>query len=158
MAYVGDAACALCHREIAVAYRSHPMGRSLAPVREAGQEPPITAAAGLPFEAKGVQYTVERRGKSVIHKAKRRDAQGNVLAEIEAEVRFTLGSGTRGVTYLIQRDGFLLQSPIAWFAQQGRWDISPGVWRVHDERNLIAPSSPRAWSAIATGSAPWRGL
>src|SRR5262249_25055087 len=42
------------------------------------------------------------------------------------EVQFALGSGTRGITYLIERDGFLFQSPIAWFAQQHRWDISPG--------------------------------
>ena len=49
-----------------------------------------------------------------------------MLAEIEAEVRFALGSGTRGIAYLIERDGFLFQSPITWFAQKGRWDISPG--------------------------------
>src|SRR5262249_38128802 len=30
--YVGDAACARCHTEIAETYRRHPMGRSLAPI------------------------------------------------------------------------------------------------------------------------------
>jgi Tfp pilus assembly protein PilF len=49
-----------------------------------------------------------------------------VLSEVEAEVRYALGSGTRGITYLIERDGYLFQSPIAWFAQKKRWDISPG--------------------------------
>ena len=39
VAYVGDAACARCHREIAESYRGHPMGRSLAPVGAAGDEP-----------------------------------------------------------------------------------------------------------------------
>ena len=42
--YVGDAACTRCHREIAEAYRSHPMGRSLAPVGGAGtarRPPPL---------------------------------------------------------------------------------------------------------------------
>jgi predicted CXXCH cytochrome family protein len=102
------------------------MGRSLAPVGGPGEGPPITAAAGLPFEANGVHYTVERRDERVFHKAARRGADGTVFAEIEAEVRFALGSGTRGIAYLIERDGFLFQSPIAWFAQEGRWDISPG--------------------------------
>ena len=51
VAYVGDAACARCHREIALAYRSHPMGRSLAPVGGTGEGPPTTAATGLPFES-----------------------------------------------------------------------------------------------------------
>ena len=73
-----------------------------------------------------MQYTIEHRDGRVFHKATRRDADGNVLAEIEAEVRFALGSGTRGISFLIERDGFLFQSPIAWFAQQRRWDISPG--------------------------------
>jgi predicted CXXCH cytochrome family protein len=126
VAYVGDAACAGCHREIAGAYRSHPMGRSLAPVGVADDGPPTDTATGLPFEAQGVQYTVERRDRRVFHKATRRDAAGSVLEEMEAEVHFALGSGTRGTTFLIERDGFLFQSPIAWFAQEARWDISPG--------------------------------
>jgi Flp pilus assembly protein TadD len=124
--YVGDAVCARCHGEIAEAYRGHPMGRSLAPVRGAEDGPPIGAAAGLPFEAKGVRYTIERRDGRTFHRANRQNADGSKFAEVEAEVRYTLGSGTRGIAYLIERDGFLFQSPIGWFAQQRRWDIAPG--------------------------------
>ena len=65
-----------------------------------------------------------------------------MLAEIEAEVRFALGSGTRGITYLIERDGFLFQSPIAWFAQQGRWDISPGYGEFSPQPNFERPIQP----------------
>jgi Flp pilus assembly protein TadD len=126
VAYVGDAACARCHREIALAYRSHPMGRSLAPVTAAEDRPPANVDAGLPIEHKGVTYTIEYRGTHLIHKATRRDADGTLIAEVEAEVRFALGSGTRGISFLIDRDGFLFQSPIAWFQQKRRWDISPG--------------------------------
>jgi predicted CXXCH cytochrome family protein len=124
--YVGDAACTRCHREIVEAYHSHPMGRSMTPVRGPAEGPPTGAATGLPFEAQGLRYTIERRDGRVFHKATRRGADGGVLAETEAEVRHALGSGTRGINFLIERDGFLFQSPIAWFAQQGRWDISPG--------------------------------
>jgi hypothetical protein len=126
VAYVGDAACTRCHRDIAVAYRSHPMGRSLAPVIGMENGPSASARAGLPIEHKGVEYTVEHKDGRVLHKAARRDADGNLFAEIEAEVRFALGSGTRGISFLIDRDGFLFQSPIAWFAQNQHWDISPG--------------------------------
>jgi Tfp pilus assembly protein PilF len=124
--YVGDAACTRCHRDIALAYRSHPMGRSLAPIAAIDDGPPTHIAAGLPISDKGVQYSIETRDGKVFHKATRRDEDGTLFAEIEAEVRFALGSGTRGISYLIERDGFLFQSPIAWFAQKGRWDISPG--------------------------------
>jgi hypothetical protein len=126
VAYVGDEKCARCHAEIAAAYRNHPMGRSLAPVGSGGPGPPVGAAAGLPFDSKGVKYDVERRDGRVIHKASRKGPDGGRFAEVEAEVSYALGSGTRGIAYLIERDGFLYQSPIAWFAQEGHWGISPG--------------------------------
>jgi len=126
VAYVGDAACARCHREIALAYRSHPMGRSLAPVAETKHGGPTHVTTGLPIEHQGVRYTIEHRDGRVFHKAMRRGTDGTLFAEIEAEVRFAIGSGTRGVGFLIERDGFLFQSPISWFAQERRWDISPG--------------------------------
>ena len=104
--------------------------------RRRGEGPPTTAATGLPFELNGLQYTIERRKGRTFHKATRRDAAGGVLSETEAEVRFALGSGTRGTTFLIERDGFLFQSPIAWFAQKGRWDISPGFGEVNPHANF----------------------
>ena len=124
--YVGDAACARCHREIAKAYNSHSMGRSLAPLDGSAAVPPTGAAAGLPFESQGIWYTVERRDGRMFHKATRQGADGGILTEIDVEVKFALGSGTHGVNFLIERDGFLFQSPIAWFAQPSRWGISPG--------------------------------
>jgi Flp pilus assembly protein TadD len=126
VAYAGDAACAGCHRQISEAYRSHPMGRSLAPVSDTKGGLPADRGKGVAFEHKGVQYTIEHRDGKVFHKAARRNADGSLFAEIEAEVGFSLGSQKRGAAYLIERDGFVFQSPIAWFAQERRWDISPG--------------------------------
>ena len=142
VAYVGDAACIRCHREIALVYRSHPMGRSLAPVGGTGEGLPTTAASGLPFEYRGLHYTVERREGRVFQKATRRDAAGNVLAETAAEVRFALGSGRRGTAFLIERDGFLFQAPIAWFGQKGRWDIAPGLGEGNSYPSFERPIQP----------------
>jgi predicted CXXCH cytochrome family protein len=118
------------------------MGRSLAPIGGAGEGPPTTAATGLPFEYRGLHYTVERRAGRVFQKATRRDAAGSVLSETEAEVRFALGSGRRGTVFLIERDGFLFQSPIAWFAQKGRWDIAPGYGEVSSYSKFERPIQP----------------
>lgn len=140
VAYVGDAACARCHREIAGAYRDHPMGRSLAPLGQGEDGPPIDAAARLPFDFQGVRYTIERRDGRMFHQARRQGPDGSPLTEIDVEVRYALGSGSRGISYLFERDGYLFQSPIAWFAQQRRWDISPGYGvpnpRPHFERAI----------------------
>ena len=121
--YVGDAACARCHAEIADTFRRHPMGRS-GPNRGCPRcdRPDSTTT----FEAGSTRYTVERRGGHVVHRETRLDNDGHVVAKVEGEVKYALGSGMRGISYLIEHDGRLFQSPISWYRQKNRWDLSPG--------------------------------
>ena len=124
--YVGDLACARCHAEIADTFRRHPMGRSLAPIS------PLKAVGGdrsndtTTFEAGSSRYSIERRDGREVHREVRLDVDGRILAQVEAEVKYALGSGTRGISYLIEHDGRLLQSPISWYGQRKLWDHSPG--------------------------------
>ena len=60
------------------------------------------------------------------------DEAGRAVAQVEAEVKYALGSGTRGISYLIEHDGRLFQSPISWYGQKRQWDLSPG----YDVNNL----------------------
>jgi predicted CXXCH cytochrome family protein len=124
--YVGDFACARCHQEIAEAYRQHPMGRSLTPIAEA----PLKAEGGPDdrgsFESDGFEYQVERIGGRLMHKEVRRDRWGRVLTEVEAEVRYVVGSGTQTYSFLVGHDGYLFESPISWYSKVGRWGLSPG--------------------------------
>ena len=62
----------------------------------------------------------------MIHQETRRDASGRVIAQIEAEVQYVIGSGRQAFSYLIERDGFLFESPITWYAKDERWGLSPG--------------------------------
>jgi hypothetical protein len=123
--YVGDAACVRCHAEIAETFRQHPMGRSLAPVTAAHMSADGPSDRVL-FEVYGLRYSVENRDGRLIHKEARRDAAGRIVAQNEAQVQYAVGSGRRGVGYLIERDGFLFQSPISWYTQARQWDLSPG--------------------------------
>ncbi len=139
--YVGDAACARCHAEIADTFRRHPMGRSMSPIAPkptagAEKQPGGTAM----FEVGHTQFSIERRGDRVFHKETQRDEGGRVLAEVEAEITYALGSGTRGISYLLERDGRLFQSPIAWYSQKRKWDLAPGYERqnIHFDR-VIEP-------------------
>ena len=136
VAYVGDEACVRCHREISEDYRTHPMGRSLARIPADRGTPPAGSGEGVLFESEGLQFAVEHRGGRVFHRATRRGKGGETLAEIGCEVRYTLGSGTRGTNFVIERDGFLSLSPIAWFAQEGRWGISPGYGEGSQQTNF----------------------
>src|SRR5262249_41873848 len=133
--YVGDATCAACHPDQTATYRQHPMGRSFAPVSSLPDLERYDPAAQNPFERSGFHFAVERRGEHMLHKESRRDAGGRVVTEFTAEVRYAIRSGTRGRSYLVERDGYLFQSPVSWFSQQGVWDLTPSFRVVeHFER------------------------
>ena len=131
VAFVGDEACARCHREIAADYRRHPMGRSLTRIaaeRAAGGIGPHKVTT---FDADSAHYTIEQRGARMYHRESRSDQQGRILAQVEAEVSYALGSGSRGISYLVQRGDRLYQSPISWYSQKHQWNLSPG----YEQRN-----------------------
>jgi hypothetical protein len=122
VSYVGDAACAGCHRALTNSYRQHPMGRSLAPVAAASALERYEADAHNPFEAFGFLYRVDRRGGRIFH----HQTVAAAGVQAEAEIAFAVGSGRRGRSYLIEHDSYLFQSPITWYPLQGIWDLSPG--------------------------------
>jgi Flp pilus assembly protein TadD len=124
--YVGDAACTRCHRETALAYRQHPMGRSLAPIGEVSGTKGDEGGGQTLFESQGLEYSIEHRDGHVFHQETRRDASGRIVARTEAEVQFVIGSGRQGTAYLIEHDGFLFESPLTWYSRKQRWDLSPG--------------------------------
>lgn len=130
--YVGDVACAACHADIAETYRRHSMGRSLAPIAVLADQQTYGPDVHNPFATLGAHFVVERHGGRVLHRETRRDAHGRSVAETEVEAQYVIGSGSHARSYLFERDEFLFQSPITWYAQQGRWDLSPGFAALHD--------------------------
>jgi predicted CXXCH cytochrome family protein len=124
--YVGDAACAACHKDIAESYARHPMGRSLVAAADLVDRQRYGPDVNNPFTALGRRFRVERQGDRLWHRQAVLDAAGLPVAELAQEVRWVIGSGAKGYSYLAERDGYLLQTPISWYAQKRRWDLSPG--------------------------------
>jgi predicted CXXCH cytochrome family protein len=125
--YVGDdKACANCHREIANAYKQSAMGQSLRPVAEVAASQRYDESAHNPFDLQGYRFSVERKGDRVWHRQTRTGPDGALLLDFSLEAQYAIGSGTRGYSYITDRDGFLFQTPISWFSQKGIWDKSPG--------------------------------
>jgi hypothetical protein len=99
------------------------MGRSLAPIDS-------VAAREIPpgrFNALGSSFEVVRQGKQVVHRQARLDQAGEPIWSLDLPVDYVIGSGTRGHSFVFQRDGFLFQTPISWFTQKHVWDSSPGL-------------------------------
>jgi predicted CXXCH cytochrome family protein len=123
--YVGDGACAGCHETIARSYARHPMGRSLVPIANLRERQRYGPETNNPFTALGRRFQVELQGEGVRHRQVVLDEKGSPAIELAQEVRWAIGSGAKGYSYLTERDGYLLQTPISWYTQQQRWDLSP---------------------------------
>ncbi len=137
--YVPDAQCKECHPAIAAAYARHPMGRSLFAVPEA-PAPPADPQHNSPFRALGERFLVEYDGPRVRHRRSRLDAAGRPVAEQTWDVHYVIGSGTRGYSYVCDREGYLFQTPISWYSQGNKgWDLSPGFGPVMLPGRAVVP-------------------
>src|SRR5436190_3166772 len=84
--YVGDAACAGCHREIHKGFRQHAMGRSITPVGKAAPPEKYDPGHHNPFQAAGREFRVDRQEGQIIHKEIFKDAQGKPVVETAVPV------------------------------------------------------------------------
>jgi len=71
----------------------------------------------------GVSYRVFRSGRAAFLSY---DRQGDRPLHGVQELKYYVGSNTRGRTFLFDIDGFLYQSPINYYAAKKLWDMSPG--------------------------------
>jgi Flp pilus assembly protein TadD len=133
VAEVGLDRCGTCHSDIARAYARHPMARSLMPIAELAEAQVYTGHHN-PFRALERLFVVERQGKRVYHRSSMPGPDGKSVFELNQEVHYALGSGTRAHAYLTYQNGFLFQSAISWQSRrkipgsdiEGMWDLSPG--------------------------------
>jgi Tfp pilus assembly protein PilF len=140
VAYVAEGRCADCHADIAEKYSKHPMGRSLAPVADEPDLQHYSEATQPVFTAAGFEYRVTRRKTVVTHEEVKRGPDGQAAYALSHEVRYAVGSGAQGRSYLLERDGYLFVSPVSWYSKQGRWGLSPGYDKTeyHFERPVQA--------------------
>src|SRR5262249_1575454 len=51
----------------------------------------------------------------------------------EFPVKYVLGSGHHWSNYLVETDGFLVESPVPWYVDRQAWGMSPGYDSPHQE-------------------------
>ena len=131
--YLGDKACGECHRGITEKYHRHPMGQSITPLAEIQHLERLERETRNPFAAAELEFRVRRQGVNELHQVVRRGADNQTVAESDARVDYAVGAGKRGRSYLIDRAGYLYQSPISWYEERKRWDLSPHLGRTIDQ-------------------------
>ena len=151
--YVGSEVCASCHKERSDSFRRTGMGVSMAAVVP-GAEP---ADAAFAHPRSNRRYEVERRDGHLWHRESLPDG-GPVVSEYP--LRYVVGSGRHARTYLAEADGFLVESPVTWYAARGAWDMSPGYDRAdhHGFERGVGESclTCHAGRAEAVGGSPYR--
>ncbi|HZU34442.1 MAG TPA: hypothetical protein VFA18_00965, partial [Gemmataceae bacterium] len=99
--YVGDAVCAGCHSKIADTYRHHPMARSLTPVSKALKKTPGDKIVSGVLDELPIEWSVETHDGRMIQRLRGKDPKSTLRHE--DEIRYLLGSGSRGQSALIDR-------------------------------------------------------
>ncbi|MBP88144.1 MAG: hypothetical protein CMJ64_15735 [Planctomycetaceae bacterium] len=125
--YVGKEQCAECHSDQHKSFSETPHSAAMAVV-EADAEPPD---ATFQHDLSGRSYRVHRRDSQLRHEeaiqSGDEDEEAHVLSDHVA--RYVLGSGHHSRTYVVQANGFLVESPLTWYASKRRWLMSPGYDR-----------------------------
>ena len=122
--YVGSQSCSSCHAAIAESFAQHPMGQAMDTVP--GEHPVENQSDVRRFVDREREYVVEERDGVVLHHERVFAPDGTLIYDQAMPVRFAVGSGTRGRSYLIEQAGLLTQSPIGWYSGTGRYGLSPG--------------------------------
>lgn len=119
--YVGSERCRDCHEDERRSYAASLHSRSLSRV-DLETQPPNTTFV---HKASHRSYRVERSDDRLWHREFLNDSEEQI--ELAAwPVSYQVGSGHVAKSYLIEDDGFLLESPVSWYAKTGRWEMSPG--------------------------------
>jgi Flp pilus assembly protein TadD len=131
--YVDEAACALCHPDLATSYRKKGMARAFSRPRPEADIEDFTAP---PFiHAPSRQHLeIRRRGDRLVFRRWQVDAEGRPINTFEQEVDWILGSGDHARTYLYRTEaGEIYQFPLAWYSQTRSWGMAPGFDRPDHE-------------------------
>ena len=120
--FVGTESCAECHAGECESFAKTGHSRSLSGVN-AALEP---ADGEFHHSESGRHYRVYRDGETLRHMESIRNEQGDEVVLADHPVSMVVGSGNHARTYLVESDGFYMESPLTWYASKNAWAISPG--------------------------------
>src|ERR1019366_5367644 len=113
-----DAICSKCHQDIFRKYLATPMANA------SGLASDRTFTGGFHHAASGVDYLISSRDGSLWLNYSR---PGDPGLRGSQELDYFLGSGHLGITYLYTINGYVLESPVAYYGQSQAYDMKPDL-------------------------------
>jgi predicted CXXCH cytochrome family protein len=120
-AAAGSAACAGCHADIYRKYMTTGMARSSGRVGAGGFAERFTSAS-FQDPKTGASYRITKT-KDVFRMEFARPSTG---VRGERDLRWFIGSGRVGRSYVFSVDDFLFQAPVSYYSSPASWNLSPG--------------------------------
>ena len=117
--YVGSERCAPCHRAISDHWKQSAMGRSMS---AAGELAGKVGGGEVKVSAERLRREFSVRVEQGVMKQRE---SGEAFAH-EQVVRWAIGSGVNGYSFVVQRGEHLFQAPLSYYSRVGQWGLSPG--------------------------------
>lgn len=112
----GSQACARCHSEIYNSYQKTVMATA------SGNANDGVITGEFDHSRSRVRYRVFRKNGSIWMSYERPEEK---KFRGQRELLYFIGSGVKGRSYLFSVDGFLFKTPINWYSQEHRWNMTP---------------------------------
>lgn len=141
-----NADCAPCHREIYKRYRTTPMANASGPAADGFLPGHFVHAAS------GVHYRVSEEAGHIWLNYERESASPDKALRGRQELRYFIGSGKRGRSFLFEQSGYWFESPINWYARQQIWDMAPNYLGAQEMPDPASGSGVPALPHIQRGA------
>jgi hypothetical protein len=124
--YIGNQACAQCHEDQFASYTLTAHSRALSRI-----DPSVEPLGKDFFHAASKRsYQIYREGGELRQRESLEDNQGTIASQ-DFAVDWLIGSGRHSRSYLVEIDGFLVESPVTWYSSREHWSVSPGYDHAH---------------------------
>jgi Tetratricopeptide repeat/Cytochrome c554 and c-prime len=137
----GNERCSSCHAEI---YKSY-LNTVMASASGAAADGVVTGE--FYDKDSGVRYRVYEQAGRVWMSF---DREGKNAIRGQRELDYFIGSGVKGRTYLFWSDGFLFETPINWYSQERRWNMTPAYTQAQ-EIPMNLPAYPSCLNCHTSG-------
>ncbi len=116
--YVGSKACASCHQQIHEHWVRSSMGRSMSLATE--HQAKATGEIKVRSEKLRRDFSVFAENGQLKQRESGEGFRG------EHVLRWAIGSGGNGLSFVVQRGDHLFQAPLSYYSRVGQWGLSPG--------------------------------
>ena len=125
--YVGKGECRKCHQSIYDKYVNTEMGRSLKKASITNSVANFHKQKPIYDDHKKLYYEPFVKNDKMFIREFRlaKNGKDTMFIRIE-EINYIIGSGQHTNSHLMQRNGYLNQMPLTYYAQKNEWHLPPG--------------------------------